>query len=108
MQRNEKDVIRQRFKNNVIYKAIKAPCQEYEAQSKDFKISAEEVFRACMIALDEIRENPTDARFDFQDYWNSTFNDYREAASPNANQEEIVIAASITAMLKFMAFRHHN
>lgn len=98
MQRNEKDVIRQRFKNHAIYKAIKVPCQEYEAQSKDFKISAEEVFRECMIALDEIRENPTDARFDFQDYWSSRYNEYREAANPNADNEEIVIAASITTL----------
>lgn len=98
MQRQEKDVIRQRFKNNAIYKAIKAPCQEYEAQAKIFKISAEEVFRECMIALDEIRENPSEARFDFQDYWNSKYNEYREGASPNANDKEIVIATSITAL----------
>lgn len=98
LQRKEKDAIRQRFKNNCIYRALKAPCQEYEAQSKGFKMSAEEAFRECMIALDDIRENPSDAKFEFQDFWNSRYNDYYEVAGPSASQDEIVLAASITVM----------
>lgn len=98
LQKREKEAIRRQFKNNALYKILKAPCQEYEAHSKDFAISAEEVFRECILIIDDIRENPQEATFDYQDIWNDRYNDYNEV-SVNKDLDETRTAASIVVML---------
>ena len=98
LQKREKEAIRRQFKNNALYKILKAPCQEYEAYSKDFAISAEEVFRECILIIDDIRENPQEATFDYQDIWNDRYNDYNEV-SVNKDLDETRTAASIVVML---------
>lgn len=78
LQRNEKDALRKRFRNNVLFKALKAPCEEIEASAQGFKLSVEEVFYECIIALDDICEYPSEAVFSYQDFWNDRYNDYKE------------------------------
>ena len=97
LQREEKSSIKKQFNNNVIYKAFKAPCEEYEASSKGFKLSPEEVFWECITALDDIREHPEDLTFNYQDFWKEKYNDYRDLYEEDLI-EGLEEAASIVTM----------
>lgn len=97
LRRHEKEALKRQYKNNVIYKAFAAPCKKYEAQSKGFKLSPEELFWECMIVLDDIKESPEDARFQLQDFWNEKVVDY-EDLSGNVSRDNIEVAANIVTM----------
>ncbi len=98
LQRNAKRALKRQYSSHNIYKVLKAPCQEYETNAKGFHLSAEEVFYECVSALDEIREAPSEAVFNFQDFWSEKFNEYRELAGPDAHEPEIVTATHLVVL----------
>ena len=108
LQKNEKNAIRKQYGKNIVFKAIKAPCQEYEAAAKGFGLSVEEVFYDCICALDDIREKPSEALFDFQGYWNDKYNEYHELAGMNVDDKDIVLATTIvvTCVVVCLNVRH--
>lgn len=108
LQKNEKSAIRKQYGKNIVFKAIKAPCQEYEASAKGFCLSVEEVFYDCICALDDIREKPSEALFDFQGYWNDKYNEYRELAGTNADDKDIMLATSIVVMCVVVCLNVRN
>lgn len=108
LQKNEKSAIRKQYGNNTVFKAIKAPCQEYEASAKGFGLSVEEIFYDCICALDDIREKPSDALFDFQGYWNDKYNEYRELAGTIADDKDIVLATTLVVMCVVICLNVRN
>lgn len=98
LQKNEKSAVRKQYGNHIVFKTIKAPCQEYEASAKGFGLSVEEVFYDCICALDDIREKPSEALFDFQGYWNDKYNEYRELAGTNVDDMGIRLASTIVVL----------
>lgn len=101
LQRNVKDAIRKQYSHNVIYKAFKAPCEEYEALSNGFRLSPEEVFYEVMTALDDIIENPKDAVFNYHDYWHDKYNEYRDLAGEDSD-EGVIDAASLVSCCLYL------
>lgn len=101
LRRHEKEELRKRYKDNVIYKAFTAPCKKYEAQPAGFRLSPEELFWECMTVLDDIKENPEEAPFSMQEFWSDKVADYRELDGDVAHEsiEQTATLVTLSVML---------
>lgn len=97
LRRHEKEALRKRYKGNAVYKAFAAPCKRYEAQVAGFRLSPEELFWECMTMLDDIKEDPGEARFGLQAFWSDKVADYTELGN-GVRREHIEQAANMVTL----------
>lgn len=94
LRRNEKEAIRSEWGENPIYRVLLTPCRELEKELGRLRLSAEEVFHETLRTLDEVKENPKDAAFVLQSFWDDIYCDLRDTDINDAPEEELQLAAS--------------
>lgn len=95
LRRSAREAVRNEYRNNVIYLALKTPCEHFCEKMPKFHLSAEEVFLECLSVLDDIKEDESRAVFNLEHRWDSISNDFRDLAANDVNEKEIALATSV-------------
>ena len=80
---------------NILFKVFQTPVRTYEAETKGFRLSPEEVFWQLVVVLDRIKEHQEEALQDVRRLWNDIYVDYRDLAN-DENDEGIRVFATLT------------
>ena len=95
LRRSAREAIRNEYGENVIFLALKNPCEHFSTKMPQFRLSAEEVFLECLAILDDIKEDESQAVFNLEHRWDSISNDFRDLADNDVNENEIALATSV-------------
>jgi hypothetical protein len=76
--RQEKEAIRATYKQNVVYRAVRDTCTQFERLTPNLKLAHEEVFVECYTILDRMKEEPSDATRYVGTLWDILYNDIRD------------------------------
>lgn len=83
----------------VLFKAFQSPVRDFEAATKGFHLSPEELFWQTVVSLDYIKEHQGDAMLDVDRMWNDIFVGYRDLSDEgDGDEENVALFASLTVM----------
>ena len=113
LRRHEKEALRREYGDDVIFRALLTPCRSYEAETKGFCVSAEEVFMEVLSVLDAVKENPDEAFFNIKGLWDELYVDYRDLAEEGALDEMIqqsvgIVLQSVALCLEMLESTFHT
>lgn len=88
----ERENIEERFRGETLYRYAGDVCLPFVRGLKTFRLSEEEFFVAAAEALDNVKEDPDEARYVCQELCDSLQRDFREMAGDEVPDEEITLA----------------
>lgn len=88
----ERENIEERFRGETLYRYASDACLPFVRGLKTFRLSGEEFFVAAAEALDNVKEDPDEARYVCQGLCDSLQRDFREMAGDEVPDEEITLA----------------
>ena len=88
----ERESIEERFRGETLYRYAGDVCLPFVRRLKTFRLSEEEFFVAAAEALDNVKEDPGEARYVCQELCDSLQRDFREMAGDEVPDEEITLA----------------
>lgn len=88
----ERENIEERFRGETLYRYASDACLPFVRGLKTFRLSEEEFFVAAAEALDNVKEDPDEARYVCQGLCDSLQRDFREMAGDDVPDEEITLA----------------
>ena len=100
--RQEKGAIRDSYRQNVIYRAVRDASTQFERLTAQLKLSHEEVFVESCALLDQMKEDPHDASRYISTLWDGLYNDIRgldDKAPDDEIQTGVTVILYITCLL---------
>lgn len=87
---SEKKYVENTYKENVLFRALFAPCKARERTMKEFRMSAEEVFVECLSLMDDVKEcgDKDNLKNVLEGKWNALFCEMRDMCG-NAPEAEL-------------------
>lgn len=87
---SEKKYVENTYKENVLFRALFAPCKAWERTMKEFRMSAEEVFVECLSLMDDVKEcrDKDNLKNVLDGKWNALFCEMRDMCG-NAPEAEL-------------------
>ena len=92
--RQEKGAIRDSYRQNVIYRAVRDACTQFERLTAQLRFSHEEVFVESCALLDQMKEDPHDASRYISTLWDGLYNDIR-SLDDKAPDDEIKTGVTV-------------
>lgn len=88
----ERENIEERFRGETLYRYASDACLPFVRGLKTFRLSGEEFFVAAAEALDDVKDDPDEARCVCRGLCDSLQRDFREIAGDDVPDEEITLA----------------
>lgn len=88
----ERENIEERFRGETLYRYASDACLPFVRRLKTFRLSGEEFFVAAAEALDDVKDDPDEARCVCRGLCDSLQRDFREMAGDEVPDEEITLA----------------
>lgn len=80
--------VREKYKNNPIYRTINEAYKDKEASMKVLRFSTEEIFINCKYKIDELLKQHNEAADIIENFWNDIYCDLRDEANDEGRKYE--------------------
>ena len=95
LRRSAREALRNEYGENVIFLALKNPCEHFSTKMPKFRMTTEECFLEVLAVLDDIKEDEKNARFNMGHRWDKIYNDFRDLADDDTDNYELELATSM-------------
>ena len=95
----EKQLVRETFKDHILYKLVNQSCKRYEVEMPHLKFSPEEIFLSVILRLEELRDNPDGATSYIHRLWDELICRYREREGEIPDEEVDLAVRTVMCFL---------
>lgn len=95
----EKQLIRENFKNHILYKLVNQSCKRYEVEMPHLKFSPEEIFLSVILKLEELRDKPDEATSYIRRLWDELICGFRERDDEIPKEEVNLAVCTVMCFL---------